>query len=65
MIENGGSCGLPLSKQRRTRTLMRQERVTRKEGDKDATGGVENERASPLVHTLQPILPKYAFASFF
>ena len=57
MIENGGSCGLPLSKQKRTRTLMRQERVTRKEGEKDATV-VENERASPIVHTLQPILPK-------
>ena len=58
MIENGGSCGLPLSKQRRTRTLMRQERVSRKEGDKDASSVVENERASPIVHNLQPILPK-------
>ncbi|XP_046442408.1 protein abrupt-like isoform X1 [Daphnia pulex] len=58
MMENGASCGLPLSKQKRTRTLMRQDCVTRKEGDKDATGGVENERASPIIHTFQPILPK-------
>ena len=37
---------------------MRQERVSRKEGDKDASSVVENERASPIVHNLQPILPK-------
>ncbi|XP_059350479.1 protein tramtrack, beta isoform-like isoform X3 [Daphnia carinata] len=56
MMENGASCGLPLSKQKRI--LMRQDCVTRKEGDKDAIGGGESERASPIVHTFQPILPK-------
>ena len=59
MMENGASYGLPLSKQKRTRTLMRQDCVTRKEGDKDITGGAESERGSPIVHTFQPILPKY------
>ncbi|XP_045033779.1 broad-complex core protein isoforms 1/2/3/4/5 isoform X3 [Daphnia magna] len=58
MMENGAPCGLPLSKQKRTRTLMRQDCVTRKESDKDAIGGGESERASPIVHTFQPILPK-------
>lgn len=59
MLENGASCGLPLSKQKRMRTLMRQERVTRKEGD--VVSGVESERASPIIQTLQSILPKYVF----
>lgn len=62
MMENGAPCGLPLSKQKRTRTLMRQDCVTRKESDKDAIGGGESERASPIVHTFQPILPKYAIS---
>lgn len=41
---------------------MRQDCVTRKESDKDAIGGGESERASPIVHTFQPILPKYAIS---
>lgn len=59
MIENGTQCSLPLSKQKRMRTLMRQERVTRKEADKDASYGIESERASPITHTSQAIMSRY------
>lgn len=63
MIENGTQCSLPLSKQKRMRTLMRQERVTRKEADKDASFGVESERASPITHTSQAIIARYFWTS--
>lgn len=60
MLENGASCSLPLSKQKRMRTFVRQERVmTRKDGEKDGAGALESERASPIIQTLQSILPKY------
>jgi hypothetical protein len=62
MSENGGGMSSTQSKhQKRNRPLLRQERVTRKEGEKDSCSLVEGERASPIPHiisNLQPILPK-------
>lgn len=36
---------------------MRQERIVKKEGEKDVCG--ESERGSPVIQTLQTIRPKY------
>lgn len=60
--ENGAS-GAPASlqsKQKRNRPLMRQERVTKKEGEKDGVAsGLDSIRStSPVIHNFQPILPK-------
>lgn len=58
MPENGAGLIVQARHLKRNRPLLRQERVSRKEGEKDSLADGERVSPIPYISNLQPILPK-------